>query len=81
MDSKPENPVGQPYDFEFVTFLRHILSLDQEATQSSFTWHKTVTCAQWIDQDQGVFRVNNKQEFATGWYTFKVTFIFLPPRH
>ena len=61
-------------NLEFVTFLRHILSLGQEEEViSTHTWHKTIPCAEWIDQDQGIFRINNRQEFAMGWCTFKVT--------
>ena len=65
---------GQPCDLEFVTFLRHSLSLRQEVDtdEPSHTNQKAIACAEWIDRDQGIFRINNRQEFAKGWYTFKV---------
>ena len=25
-----------------------------------------------MDREQGIFKINNRQEFATSWYTFKV---------
>jgi hypothetical protein len=71
-NSKTETQSGQPYDFEFVTFLRHILSLGQEGDMSSHTWQKAIICAEWIDQDQGIFRINHRHDFAMGWYSFKV---------
>ena len=66
--------IGQPYDFEFVTFLRDILSLGQEVAEASFSWHKTFPCAEWIEKDQGVFRINDTQELSTRWCNFKVNF-------
>ena len=70
---------GQPYDLEFVTFLRHILSLGQELDQSRPTWHKAIHCAEWINQDQGIFSINNTHEFTMRWYSFKV--LAPPPIH
>ena len=67
--------IGQPYDFEFVTFLRDILSLGQDVAEPSFSWHKTVPCAEWVEKDQGVFRINDTQELSTRWCNFKVNSI------
>ena len=65
---------NQNYDFEFVTFLRDILTLGQEvgASSSSYSWHRTVAC-EWVEKDQGVFRINNRQELITRWCSFKVS--------
>jgi hypothetical protein len=59
-----ETQSGQPYDLEFVTFLRHILSPGQEMDQSRPSWHKAIHCAEWINQDQGIFIINNTHEFT-----------------
>jgi len=66
-----ETQAGQPYDLEFVTFLRHTLSMGKEMDMSGNTLDKCISCAEWIDQDQGVFRINNREQFARGWYRFK----------
>ena len=63
---------SQPYDLTFVTFLRHILALAEEAGGTSSSWHKTVNCAEWVEKDQGIFRINNRQELITRWCSFKV---------
>ena len=63
---------SQPYDLTFVTFLRHILTLAEEAGGTSSSWHKTVNCAEWVEKDQGIFRINNRQELITRWCSFKV---------
>merc|ERR1712106_1234480 len=63
--SKSEPQGCQQYDFQFVTFLRHILSTGQEIQTSS------IPCAGWVDQDQGIFRINSRQEFSIRWYAFK----------
>jgi len=65
--SKSESQSCQPYDFQFVTFLRHILSKGQEMQQTS----TSIPCAGWLDQDQGIFRINSRQEFSLRWYAFK----------
>ena len=57
---------GQPYDLEFVTYLRHILSLGDE-------FNHPVTYAEWVDQHQGTFRINSREQFAKGWYRYKVS--------
>jgi len=57
------------YDLEFVTFLRGMLSIGSGEEQLS--WHRALAPAEWLDREQGVFRINNRQEFATSWYTFK----------
>jgi hypothetical protein len=67
--SLPVAQSGQSYDLEFVTFLRNVLKLRQKVD----TLQRAITCAEWIEQDQGIFRINNRQEFAMGWYCFKVT--------
>ena len=78
--SNIETQSGQPYDLEFVTFLRHILSLGQELDQSRPSWHKAIHCAEWINQDQGIFGINNKHEFTMRWYSFKVIENARPPQ-
>jgi len=57
--SQPEARLGQPYDLEFVTYLRLRLS-EGEAS-----------CASWVDQDQAIFRVSRREEFSGGWFAFK----------
>jgi len=52
----------QSYDWEFVTFMRTILSFHQL---------RNISCAEWIDQEQSIFRINNKEKFAKEWYMFK----------
>ena len=64
--------ISQPYDLTFVTFMRHILALAEEAGGSSSSWHQTVICAEWLDKDQGIFRINNRLELITRWCSFKV---------
>ena len=60
--SQPEARVGQPYDLEFVTYLRH--SLAQGEGEEA--------CACWLDQDQAIFQVTRREEFSGGWFAFKV---------
>ena len=60
--SQPEARVGQPYDLEFVTYLRH--SLAQGEGEEA--------CASWVDQDQAIFQVTRREEFSGGWFAFKV---------
>ena len=60
--SQPEARVGQPYDLEFVTYLRQRLAEGE----------KEAACASWVDQDQAIFRVNRREEFSGGWFAFKV---------
>merc|ERR1711936_1232388 len=57
------------YDLEFVTFLRGMLSIGSGEEQLS--WHRALAPAEWLDREQGIFKINNRQEFATSWYTFK----------
>merc|ERR1719320_1365958 len=64
--------ISQPYDLTFVTFMRHILTLAEETGGSSSSWHQTVICAEWLDKDQGIFRINNRLELITRWCSFKV---------
>ena len=61
--SQPEARVGQPYDLEFVTYLRH--SLAQGEGEEA--------CATWLDQDQAIFQVTRREEFSGGWFAFKVS--------
>ena len=61
--SQPEARVGQPYDLEFVTYLRH--SLAQGEGEEA--------CACWLDQDQAIFQVTRREEFSGGWFAFKVS--------
>jgi len=58
------------YDLEFVTFLRGVLSLGGEEG-GELSWHRALAPAEWLDREQGIFRINNRHEFASGWYTFK----------
>ena len=59
---------GQPYDLQFVTYLRHILTMGKEMNQTKMA----KPCAQWVDSDQSIFIITNRQEFSRRWYTFKV---------
>jgi hypothetical protein len=61
-------------DLEFVTFLRHILTLGREVNTSTSICHQGKRCAEWIDQEQSIFKINNRDEFAMEWYEFKVIF-------
>jgi len=58
------------YDLGFVTFLRTVLAASA-ATPAS--WHRVLTCAEWIDIEQGIFRINSPDEFTTRWHQFKET--------
>jgi len=51
--------VGHQYDLQFVTFLRHTLSSSE------------TTGGEWLDQDQAIFRITNKEVFARRWFAFK----------
>jgi len=71
-NSKIETEVCQPYDLQFVTFLRHILSTSKEVNQSNNNWQgMVIPCADWVDQEQSIFRINNRHEFSLRWYKFK----------
>ena len=70
--SKTEIQVCQPYDLQFVTFLRQILGMVQESNAPPSNWHKTIPCAEWIDQVQGIFKINNRHQLSTMWAKFKV---------
>ena len=59
-----ETQAGQSYDLQFVTFLRQRLCSGNQSLETS--------CVEWIDQDQGIFRINNRHQFATEWFRFKV---------
>jgi len=56
--SEPDAKVGHQYDLQFVTFLRHTLSQSE-------------TGGEWLDQDQAIFRITNKDLFTKRWFTFK----------
>ena len=60
-------------DFDFVTFLRNILSLKQEIDILSDTPDRSISCVEWVDQYQSIFRINNREQFAMKWYSSKVT--------
>lgn len=59
--SQPEARVGQPYDLEFVTYLRHSLAQGEG--------EEAAAC--WLDQDQAIFQVTRREEFSGGWFAFK----------
>jgi len=63
--SLPEAKTGHgngQYDLQFVTFLRHTLS------QSG---HEQGTGADWVDQDQAIFKIANRELFTKRWLAFK----------
>jgi len=66
-NNEQDSQSGQGYDLQFVTFLRHVLNLGQNTAPS---WRGN-TIAEWIDQEQGIFRINNKGEFTRRWCDFK----------
>ena len=58
-----------------ITIISHILiKVFEKAISHNFVSHRALAPAEWLDREQGVFRINNRQEFATSWYTFKVGF-------
>ena len=58
--SKEDSQAGEQYDLQFVTFLRAALEDDG-------------SYAEWVDHEQGIFRINNRHSFARMWYRFKVS--------
>ena len=62
-----DSTIVKSYDLEFVTFLREILNLGKEVDPSSRSWHTAIPSAEWVDQEQGIFRINNREEFCTMW--------------
>ena len=75
------------YDLQFVTFLRSELASDAEvgggeeaglATVSSWHWatpsQGPAHLAEWLHKEQGIFRINRRQEFAKKWYQLKVIY-------
>ena len=71
--TKIEAENGQPYDLQFVTFLRHMLSMGKEVNQTKNNLQEMIMpCAQWVDNDQSIFIITNEQEFSRRWYLFKV---------
>jgi len=56
--SQPVTKTEQQYDLEFVTFLRHSLSQPGGG-------------AEWVDQDQAIFKITNKEGFSRKWFAFK----------
>jgi len=61
-EAKTGNGNGQ-YDLQFVTFLRH--SLSQSGSEK--------TGADWVDQDQAIFKIANRELFTKRWLAFKVS--------
>jgi len=59
-EAKTGNGNGQ-YDLQFVTFLRH--SLSQSGSET--------TGADWVDQDQAIFKIANRELFTKRWLAFK----------
>jgi len=59
-EAKTGNGNGQ-YDLQFVTFLRH--SLSQSGSEK--------TGADWVDQDQAIFKIANRELFTKRWLAFK----------
>jgi len=64
--SNKESQVAQQYDLDFVTFLR--ISLSPTGKSDS---DPQARLAEWVDHEQGIFRINNKSLFARSWYMFK----------
>jgi len=62
--SNSESNVNQPYDLQFVTFLREILGGKEKDP-----FH--ISCVEWMDKDEAIFRIRNREEFARRWYSFK----------
>jgi hypothetical protein len=76
------------YDLQFVTFLRAELASDDHNSSASAesghlmaatpTWHWATPSqgpahlAEWLHKEQGIFRINRRQEFAKKWYQLKV---------
>ena len=70
------------YDLQFVTFLRTNLAfpaqpwLHQSQARSDFIDQsqsdKRNALVSWVDQDQGIFRIINKDQFSKEWFAFKV---------
>jgi len=56
--SKEESQSVEQYDLQFVTFLR--AALEDEGSY-----------AEWVDHEQGIFRINNRHSCARMWYRFK----------
>lgn len=69
-DSASADRSNANYDLGFVTFLRTVLAGSSDAPTS---WHRVLTCAEWIDIEQGIFRINSPDEFTTRWHQFKET--------
>ena len=70
--SDKDSQSGEQYDLQFVTFLREALCSEKEQIDSGKSWQRNSTDAEWIDQDQGIFRINNRHLFARKWSRFKV---------
>ena len=71
-------------DLDFVTFLRHILTSGLDVNTPTSICDRANRCAEWIDQEQSIFKINHRDEFAMEWYKFKVisdscVFIILVP--
>ena len=73
--SKIETETGQPYDLQFVTFLRHILSMGKEVNHTKNNFQERIMpCAHWVDKEQSIFIISNRHEFSRRWYKFKVNY-------
>ena len=70
--SDKDDHAGELYDLQFVTFLREALCSGKEEIDFNGSWQKISTDAEWIDHDQGIFRINNRHLFARKWCKFKV---------
>ena len=76
----------QQYDLEFVTFLRTNLSQssvdqsqsrtavsDQSEQRSDNINRSESSIVSWVDQDQGIFKITDRDIFSKQWFAFKVS--------
>lgn len=64
----------QQYDLEFVTFLRTTLSQQSAASPQSNTddiIQSDSRIVSWVDKDQGIFKITDKDLFSKLWFAFK----------
>merc|ERR1719431_165153 len=66
--STKESQAVEQYDLQFVTFLRAAFASEMEVDAGADTRKAFV---EWVDQEQGIFRINNRHMLARMWYSFK----------